>query len=108
MRMHRELCLLALLLGCSEYKFDSTLDDAEDAEETLGEDEPTPLVPDEDTGSTELPPDDGIDEDPPPDEDDDPCTDVVTAFDIEEVSDLQDVKVRIQVQGNQQQITCLS
>ena len=83
------ICLLALLAACSEYKFDSVNDDPEEAEEDAEEDGPMTLDPDEDTGSTELPPDEGIDEDPP-EEDEDPCTDTVTAFDIEEVSALQD------------------
>jgi hypothetical protein len=86
--------LFVLLLGCSEYKFESTEDDAGEAEELPESDESAPIDADGDTGPIELPPDEGVDEDPPdegpPEEDDDPCSEVVTAFDIEEISSLQD------------------
>ena len=100
MRLVHGFCLFSLLGGCSEYKFDSVNDDPFEADEEREEDEIRPLEPDDDTGATELPPDEGIDEDPaedpddptddPPGEDEEPCTDTVTAFDIEEVSTLQD------------------
>ena len=86
----RGICFLALLAGCSEYKFDSLDEESEEAEDVAEEDGAMPLDPDGDTGATDLPPDEGVDEDPPEDPEDDPCTDTVTAFDIEEVSALQD------------------
>jgi len=85
---------LALLAGCSEYKFESTEDDPDEPDELPESDPPSPLGGDEDTGAAELPPDEGVDEDPPddggPEEEEDPCSEVVTAFDIEEISSLQD------------------
>ena len=93
MKVCRGIYLVAVLAACSEYKFDSVNDDPESAGEETEEDGALPLDPDGDTGATDLPPDEGVDEDPPgdtPEDDDDPCTDTVTAFDIEEVSTLQD------------------
>jgi len=87
MRLGKEIWLLALLCACSEYKFDSVDDEPDEGAEELEGDGPSTLESDDDTGSLELPPDEGVDEDPP---DDDPCSEVVTAFDIEEVSALQD------------------
>jgi hypothetical protein len=81
-------------LGCSEYDVKST--DGVDPGDgfTHGKDTAAPFVPDEDDEDTAAP-DEGIIEDPPPEEDPpadtgEPCSEVVTAFDIEEVSSLQD------------------
>jgi hypothetical protein len=101
--------LLVLGAGCSEYKIESTTEEPEGADEAPESETLPPIYTDEDTGPNELPPDDGVDEDPPgddppgddppgddppgddpPDEEDDPCSEVVTAFDIEEISSLQD------------------
>ncbi len=86
---------LMFWLGCSEYDFKSTKETApgmDTAAETVEEPdlEPDP-EPEEDTEepTTEDEPSDP--EVPTEDEDSgDPCTEVVTAFDIEEVSTLQD------------------
>ena len=86
------LCLA--LLGCSEYDVKST-DEAEPGDGvTHGKDTSVPSAPEEE-GEDTAPPEEGIIEDPPPEEDPpadtgEPCTEVVTAFDIEEVSSLQD------------------
>ena len=73
----------SLLVGCSEYKFEPTGDDAEPAgEEEEAEQGPEPLAEESDTASADPEGDDGVDEDP--------CSEVVTAFDIDEVSELQD------------------
>ena len=83
-------CLL--VFACSEYKMQSTEDaagtlDEEPAEDTAPpvdeEEEPEDPAPPEDTANIETP-----EEDPP--DTGEPCTEVVTAFDIEEVSTLQD------------------
>ena len=77
-------CLAAVVVGCSEYKFKATGEDAQPADDEL--DEAEPLEDIADTGE------EAVDETDGPDEsvDEDPCSEVVTAFDIEEVSELQD------------------
>ncbi len=67
-------CLVAMGVGCSEYKFKATSEAAEPADEMS---EATPLEDVADTGVEAL-------------DEEDPCSEVVTAFDIEEVSELQD------------------
>lgn len=72
MRTHGWITVLAVAVGCSEYKINATTDDAASGEETP-EEEPEAPQPEEAPGDTA-----------------EPCTEVVTAFDIEELSTLQD------------------
>mgnify|MGYP001185761326 CR=1 FL=1 len=91
--MYRLLLFVSVVMaaGCSEYEVKSTADasdapDGDPVEDTatpIGDEEDPEESPGDDTAITETP-----DEDPP--DTGDPCSEVVTAFDIEEVSTLQD------------------
>ena len=84
--MNNVLCFFSLLIGCSDYdikNFDDTTnggDDTESSGESNGEGDSNST---EDSGTPEVPNDE-----PPEDEDD--CAEAEVAFDIDEVSTLQD------------------